>query len=219
MPQVPNVAGQPVRKTITQPPIEEDDKAQAVPKVAKIAENQAILVPPPASPAPTQLPPPSTPTPPSQDELAALSITQQTIPQKGAMTPSLPSKEAKEAPYTFTDEDRKAASEKRWTKEYDWEETDIQEALGYLASIRAETERGGIILQRRVSELKVEKVKCYGCENIIDISQGRWATYRTRNNFETGLPESAYACSAACGLKLNREFSHPVRVPQPLEIR
>lgn len=201
MPQVPNVAGQPVRKTITQPPVEEDDKAQAVP----------VLKPPP--PAPTQLPPP----PPSQDELAALSITQQTIPQKGAMTPS-PAKDPKE-PYTFTDEDRKAASEKRWTKEYDWEETDIQEALGYLASIRAETERGGIILQRRVSELKVEKVKCYGCENIIDISQGRWATYRTRNNFETGLPESAYACSAACGLKLNREFSHPVRVPQPLEIR
>lgn len=143
---------------------------------------------------------------PSQEDLAALSIDQQTIRKRNEMVPG-----TETPPYKFTDSDRKLALEARRFKEYDWEEANIDAALIYLAEIRAECERGGIILSKRVSELKVERVKCFGCDNIINLSEGRWATMRTRNNFETGIPESAYACSAACGLKLNREFSHPTR--------
>ena len=182
MPIVPEVTGQPRKSSITQPPIEEPEPRLPIPP------------------------------PPSQDDLAALSIKAQTV-SKITMEPS----EAKPAPYQFTDADRKLASESRWSAKYPWATADLDEALAYLAELRLETERGGIALQQRVSELKVEKAKCFGCENIIDISAGRWAGYRTRNNFETGIPETGYACSAACMLKLNRDFSHPVRVPMPRE--
>ncbi len=146
---------------------------------------------------------------PTQDQLAELSIAQQTVTKRNTMTPS---HTPADTPYEFTDADRAKAIEVRKAKRYDWELVPLDDALAYLAEIRVECERGGLILQKRVSELKVEKVKCFGCENIINLSEGRWATMRTRNNFETGLPESAYACSAACGLKLNREFAHPTRV-------
>lgn len=184
MPIVPEIAGQPRPKSITQPPIEEPLIAE--PKLP--------------------IPHPST-----QDELAALSIQQQTIAKRNQMVPG----EEKATPYKFTDEDRKLASESRWSSKYPWDTANLDEALSYLAELRIATENGGIALQKRISELKVEKVKCFGCDNVINISEGRWATYRTRNNFETGIPETAYACSAACGLKLNREYSHPVRIPQP----
>ena len=124
--------------------------------------------------------------PPTQEELAERSILQQTIAKRNQMTPNT------EPAYQFTD-------------------APLDAALAYLAEIRAECETGGLLLQKRVSELKVEKVKCFGCDNIINLSEGRWATSRTRNNFETGIPETAYACSAACGLKLNRDFTHPTR--------
>ena len=151
---------------------------------------------------------------PSQDELAALSIATQNVNKRNTMTPA-PVSDTPE--YKFTDADRKKASVSRWSSKYPWEVAALDDALAYLAEIRAECERGGLILQKRVSELKVEKVKCFGCDNIINLSEGRWATMRTRNNFETNIPESAYACSAACGLKLNREFTHPVAIRQPLE--
>lgn len=183
MPQVPEIAGQPRKLTITQPPIEEPEPRLPIP------------------------------TPPSQEELAALSIQQQTIPKRNQMAPG----EDKPPTYKFTDEDRKLALEARWSSKYPWDTADLDEALAYLGELRLETERGGIALQQRVSELKLEKAKCFGCDNIIDISAGRWAGYRTRNNFETGIPETGYACSAACMLKLNRDFSHPVRVPMPKE--
>lgn len=149
---------------------------------------------------------------PSQEELAELSITQQTVAKRDTMTPSHAAHLTTDKPYEFTEADRAKAAEVRKAKRYDWELAPIDDALAYLAEIRVECERGGLILQKRVSELKVERVKCFGCDNIINLSEGRWATMRTRNNFETGLPESAYACSAACGLKLNRDFSHPTRV-------
>src|SRR5258707_4275726 len=183
MPSVPEVIGQPRPKSITQPPIEDEKPAILPPHV-----------------------------PPSQDEIPALSIQQQTM-RKPTMTPN----EDKSPAYKFTDSDRKLAQEARWSTKYPWTTVDLDEALAYLAELRLETERGGITLQQRVSELKVERVKCFGCENIIDISAGRWAGYRTRNNFETGIPETGYACSAACMLKLNRDFSHPVRVPMARE--
>ncbi len=143
---------------------------------------------------------------PTQDELAATSITQQNVKKRNEMTPN------SEPAYHFTDSDRQKAVEARAAKKYDWENAPLDHALSHLAELRAECETGGLLLQKRVSELKVERVKCFGCENMINLSEGRWATMRTRNNFETGLPESAYACSAACGLKLNRDFAHPTRV-------
>lgn len=180
VPTVPNVQGQ--RSTVmVQPP-----PSQVVePEPAKTAADHI---------------------PPTQEELAALSVAQQTVVKRDAMEPHI-----------LTPDERKEkavkAVEARWSKRYNWEDADLDDALAYLAEIRLECERGGIMLQKRVSELKVERVKCFGCDNIINISEGRWATMRTRNNFETGIPETAYACSAACGLKLNREFTHPTRNP------
>jgi hypothetical protein len=199
MPTVPNIAGQP-HKVIIQPPVED---------VRPITESKEDL-----EPAPEPALTAADHKPPTQEELAALSVATQNVAKRNSMTPST----SGEAPaYEFTDADRKKASEARWSKKYDWEHANLDDALAYLAEIRAECERGGLLLQGRISELKVERVKCYGCDNIINLSEGRWATMRTRNNFETGQPESAYACSAACGLKLNREFTHPVAIRQPVE--
>lgn len=206
MPPV-NVAGQP-RKSMTEPSIENDDKGLTAPIPAK--EVAKVAIPEPALTAADHVPP-------SQEELAALSIVTQNVTKKNLMTPSTTSTTSTEPAYKFTDSDRKVAVAERWKDKYDWDESELDEALANLAYLRAEVERGGIALQKRISELKVERVKCFGCENIINLSDGRYATYRTRNNFETGIPESAYACSAACGLKLNRDFGHPVRIPQPME--
>lgn len=198
MPSIPNIAGQPRRgvlaSVITQPPLSQVTELPVEPLPVESKE-----VPEPAIPI-TAIPPPT------QDELAAQSLTQQTVRKRNEMTP-----DSEPSTYTFTDEDRAKAIESKRAKRYPWDSSPLDDALAYLAEIRAECEHGGLILQRRVSELKVEKVKCFGCSNMIDISQGRWATMRTRNNFETGLSESAYACSAACGLKLNRDFTHPTR--------
>src|SRR5439155_4771154 len=188
MPLVPNIQGQPRKPTVmVQPPpsqVTEAPTPEPVPEPAIKVEDIK---------------------PPTQDELAAQSILQQTIAKRNQMTPNT------EPAYQFTDADRAKAIEARKAKRYDWELAPLDDALAYLAEIRAECEAGGLLLQKRVSELKIEKVKCFGCDNVINLSEGRWATSRTRNNFETGIPETAYACSAACGLKLNREFTHPTR--------
>lgn len=144
----------------------------------------------------------------SQDELAAISIATQNVAGK-VMAPS------HVIPLTEDEAHRsakaKAAVEARWSRRFDWHEAPLDKALEYLAELRLEVEKGGVALQNRISELRIEKVKCYACENIINLSDGKWAGMRTRNNFETGQPESAYACSQACMLTLNREYSHPVR--------
>jgi len=173
----------------------------------------------------TEVKPPVPPDFSDQSDLAAIGQQSQTVPLRNAMSPTIsevpppiPSViNAKTKHYEFTDNDRSKAVATKAANKYDWENEPIDDALAYLAEIRAENERGAIILQKRISELKVERVKCFGCDNIINISEGRWAGMRTRNNFETGLPESAYACSAACMLKLNRDFTHPVRVPMARE--
>lgn len=191
MPIVPNIAGQPKKPTImVQPP-----PSQVTEPTPESKEVPEPAIPISAIPQPTQ------------DELATRSIAQQTVAKRNEMTPNA------EPAYKFTDADRKKASlaSPAHAKPYDWEFAPLDTALAYLAEIRAECETGGLLLQKRVSELKIEKVKCFGCDNIINLSEGRWATSRTRNNFETGIPETAYACSAACGLKLNREFQHPTR--------
>lgn len=197
MPTVPGVRSQapgPVT-TMTQPPPSEV-RPESEPEPAKTAADHI---------------------PPTQDELAAQSILQQTVRKRGEMIPGAePS--AEPAPYKFTDDDRDKAAVSRLAKRYNWDTAPLDDALAYLAEIRAECERGGLALERRVSDLKVEVVKCFGCDNMINLSQGRWATSRTRNNFETNIPETAYACSAACGLKLNRDFTHPTRqVAIPVE--
>lgn len=206
MPSVPGVAGVPSSRTthnkaeggtLILPPAENDHQE------AKDAEAIASAIP--ASPAPS-IPP----IPPTQDELALLSMKTQTVAKRNTMIPN------SEPAYKFTDEDRDKALKSRWSSKYPWDTSDLDEALQYLAEIRAECEKGGIALQKRVSELRIERVKCFSCDNIIDISAGRWAGMRTRNNFETGVPESAYACSGACMLKVNREFTHPFHIRKPV---
>src|SRR5208282_1007963 len=104
----------------------------------------------------------------------------------------------------------KHAIETRWAKNYDWEFGDLDTALEYLAELRVEVEKGGTVLQNRISTLKVTKVKCYGCENMIDLTVSKgFVGMRTRNNFDTGVPESAYACSQKCWMKVQAFFEHP----------
>jgi len=169
-------------------------------------------------PAPDE-PEPPLPIPPAktQEELAKMAMDSQVVMTKGAMTPSSTPPEPLPPSYQFTDEDRAKAL--RMREKYDWENSPLNEALEHLAAIRLETERGGMLLQKRISENRVERVKCFACENIIEVTAGRFVTYRVRNNFETGLPEAAYACSQACALILNRDFPHPTRVPMPRETR
>lgn len=194
MPPVSNVKGQPVSKIV----VPEPAANEPAPLPASLPQLATPLEPEPAIPI-DQLPVKS------QDELAAESIAQQTVANKRTMTPLIKPPETAEERVQHA----KRAIEARWSSKYDWENSPLDEALEYLAAIRLEVEKGGLVLERRVSQVKVEIVKCYSCENMIEISQGRWAGMRTRNNYETGIAESAYACSAACYLKLQREFVHP----------
>lgn len=203
MPQVPTIRGQAPPRVVTQPSI--PDSALNVAAKA----NEAVIEPEPAIRVEDFVPP-------SQEELAARGLAQQTVTKRNSMTPLI-SPTPKETPkepevYPFTDEDRKKAAEVRAAKKYDWDNSPLEDALAYLALIRVECERGGLALQTRISQLKVETVKCFSCDNIINIGEGRFAGMRTRSNFETGIPESAYACSAACYLKLQRDFVHPVAI-------
>jgi hypothetical protein len=201
MPSVPNVKLQAAGpRVIIQPPPGSD-----------IPDIPAIELPEPEKPEPA-IPIADIPIP-TQEELAARGLASQTIARRNQMTPST-DPPPKDTHYKFTDRDRKEAEAARKANKYDWEASALDEALIYLAEIRAEVERGGLILEKRISQQRVETVKCYSCENIINISEGRWAGMRTRNNFETNIPESAYACSAACYLKLQREFVHPLSARQ-----
>ena len=195
-----------------------------VPNIKPASPPRVIIQPPPGSDTPTIPAIELEPEPavnvadivqPTQEEIAAKGLASQTVPRRNQMTPS--TEVAAKPHYQFTDKDREEAIAARKAQKYDWEGSALDESLVYLAEIRAEVERGGLILEKRISQQRIETVKCFSCENIINISEGRWAGMRTRNNFETGVPESAYACSAACYLKLQREFVHPVTARQSIE--
>lgn len=147
--------------------------------------------------------------PPTQDELAATGVRQQNVSPRGAMEPGEDTTTKVPVPYKFTDADRaKAAASRNKLAKFDWEVEPMDECLAYLAELRAETERGGLVLQRRISEQRQSHAKCFACDNIIDIGAGRFAGSKTRNNFDTGLPEVAYACSAKCYIIMGRDFRH-----------
>jgi len=108
----------------------------------------------------------------------------------------------------------RTAAKARWAKaKIDWETIPIEEALIVLADMRAEGELGGNIVQRRISQARVEETVCYnpscmrdGQRTRIDIGSGRFAGKRDRINKDTGAYESAYACSAACWLYVTKNF-------------
>lgn len=125
----------------------------------------------------------------------------------------------------------KLAAETRWGKRIDWELSTLDECKDKLADLRAEAEKGGIILQRRMSVERVDKAICYNpdCKTglkdkdgiqhpaILDIISGRFAGTKCRINPETGLMETAYACSAACWLYLSNNFKHsPGAIKEPV---
>lgn len=200
MPTVPNVEGQPKLKReliapapnhpISGEPIHEEVAKPNIPEPTPEPAKTAVDF-----------------KPPTQDELAQKGIASHNVKTKEMVpgeSPAKPDPTAEER-----SEKARKAIEARWSKRYDWENAPIDHALEYLAEIRAEVEKGGLVLQRRISVLKIERVKCFGCTNEINLSEGRYAGMRTRNNWDTGLPESAYACSAACYIKLCRDFEHP----------
>ena len=102
------------------------------------------------------------------------------------------------------------AASTRWNKRFDWEMAPLDECKTMLADLRSEAERGGLILQRRMSVERVTDANCYNptCNKPIDIASGRFAGSRSRINNDTGLMETAYACSAACFLYLSSNFTH-----------
>ena len=111
----------------------------------------------------------------------------------------------------FTSETGKLAASKRWADRYDWEKANLDDALIELAKLRAELEKAGLTLDRRISyERRVESVECYNpeCRKVIAVGRGGFAGMRTRKNWETGRDETAYACSAACFLIMTKTFVH-----------
>lgn len=120
------------------------------------------------------------------------------------------------------------AAEARWGKRFDWETSTITDCESKLAYLRTEMERGGLILQKRMSTERVNSAICYnpGCKNgprdtdgnptpaKIDIGSGRFAGSRSRHNPDSGVMETAYACSAACFLYMSANFKH-ITLQQP----
>lgn len=115
-------------------------------------------------------------------------------------------------PASMTDEQLKErarnAAAARWGKRFDWETSPLDECLAQLASMRSESERGSEIVQRRMADGQAQIVKCFNfdrCGVEIDISKGRYAGAITRVNPANSIPETVYACSAACYLHMNRD--------------
>jgi hypothetical protein len=100
----------------------------------------------------------------------------------------------------------------RWEYRVDWENTDMNEALCALAELRAELERGALILQRRQSETAIVEVRCCVCNNVIG-GTDKAVGSRTRMNYETGLYESFYVCSAKCFIKMGRDLLYTAYTP------
>lgn len=114
----------------------------------------------------------------------------------------------------------KMAAEARWGKRLDWETATIEECNSHLSELRAEAEKGGLILQRRMSIERVNEAECYNptCRKHIDIGSGRFAGSRSRINPDNGVMETAYACSAVCFLYLSNNFKHsPGAVREPVK--
>ncbi len=121
----------------------------------------------------------------------------------------------------------KLAADTRWGKRFDWESSTIDDGLAKLADLRSEAERGGLILQRRMSVERVNDAICYnpdckrgadGQPMRIDIGSGRFAGSKSRINNDTGIMETAYACSAACYLYLSNNFKHsPATEREPIK--
>lgn len=117
---------------------------------------------------------------------------------------------------TMTPEERKErakqAASKRWASpaavKVDWESIPLEEGLAKLADLSAELESARAILARRheVATHDQKVVQCFSCQGSIE--PGKQAGSRTRHNPETGIMETAYACSAACFLVLCRDFPH-----------
>ena len=118
--------------------------------------------------------------------------------------------EPKPAPLTPEERAERArlAAKARWAKQFDWETCSMPEGLAKLAELRAETEKGALVMERRSTELRVNVAKCYECGKDIDIGAGRFAGSRTRKNPENGQDETAYACCAACFMQMTRKFTH-----------
>lgn len=104
----------------------------------------------------------------------------------------------------------------------DWEAIPMEDGLQRLADLRAESDKGGLIMQRRMDEERVETRLCYNpsCKNgqdggrkLIVVGTGNFAGAKHRQNYETGKVETEYACSAACFMYLTNNFRP--KVPQP----
>ena len=85
-----------------------------------------------------------------------------------------------------------------------WESMTIEEAKHRLAFMRADIERGSVIIQRRIGEL-ASKIICVTCSR--EIPAGRWFGKHDRKNPVTGLFETEYTCSRNCeaGKNLKRQ--------------
>src|ERR1700722_4691629 len=101
------------------------------------------------------------------------------------------------------------ASRAKWERKIDWEKCTLAEGMALIAEMRAELELGSNIIQNRSSREEQPEIRCFNpsCAKVIDVGSGRFAGMRTRNNFDTGLPESAYACSSPCFMVLTRDFA------------
>jgi hypothetical protein len=139
---------------------------------------------------------------------------------------------------TMTDDERRIrasnAAKARWHNRIDWETCDITLGMEEIAKLRAEAEKGGLILQRRASATMVRTALCYNpncyqkgadglpitdstgnkIRTVIDIASGRAVGSRCRTNQQTGMMETAYACSAACYLYLGSHFTHSSAPPR-----
>src|ERR1700722_14420100 len=119
----------------------------------------------------------------------------------------------------------KLAAETRGGKRFEWATSSIDDWQSKLADLRAEAERGGLILERRMTIDRANDAICYnpdchkGIDNKpmkIDIGSGRFAGSKSRINPETGIMETAYACSAACYLYLSNNFKHSPIIREPV---
>lgn len=142
---------------------------------------------------------------PSQSELAQQGAAADTIAGPNADQPAPPIARGPTAEQRT--ERAKVAANARWQAHTDWDTIAIAEGLAMLAELRAEGEKAGLVLQRRISQEQISLVKCYVCKKEITPESAKGS--RTRHNFETGQPEIAYACSAGCFMELGRVFEHP----------
>lgn len=109
----------------------------------------------------------------------------------------------------------KLAVNTRWKSQFNWETSSMESCHSRLAALRAEAEKGGLILQRRMDNDRVSTAICYNpdCHTGPDHTRAtfeisRAVGSRSRISQDTGLMETAYVCSAACYLYLSANFKH-----------